>query len=196
MTGGLARIERGVLDHCRRSPDRVAVRGDGDLTYAALDALSAKAATRLSELAVSGARVAVRMRRGEHLVAALLAVLRAGAAYVPLDPSHPEDRIRYLLEDTGPALVITDDTGPVPEFRSVRFADLIGGDAVDAVAPPASPSRSAYIVHTSGTTGRPKGVEVAHRSVLALIDAARDELDLLPGAVWSWYHSIAFDFSV
>lgn len=196
MTGGLARIERGVLDHCRRSPDRVAVRGDGDLTYAALDALSAKAATRLSELAVSGARVAVRMRRGEHLVAALLAVLRAGAAYVPLDPSHPEDRIRYLLEDTGPALVITDDTGPVPEFRSVRFADLIGGDAVDAVAPPASPSRSAYIVHTSGTTGRPKGVEVAHRSVLALIDAARDELDLTPGAVWSWYHSIAFDFSV
>ncbi|GAB3227134.1 hypothetical protein GCM10027447_17950 [Glycomyces halotolerans] len=197
MTGGPVRIERAVLDHCRRSPERVAVRGEAaDLTYAELDALSAKAAARLSELAEPGARVAVHMRRGEHLVAALLAVLRAGAAYVPLDPTHPEGRIRYILDDTGPALVITDDASPVAGAKSVRFADLVDdGDAADRT-PPASPSRSAYIVYTSGTTGRPKGVEIAHGSVLALVDAARDELDLAPGAVWSWYHSVAFDFSV
>jgi amino acid adenylation domain-containing protein len=194
----LNRIEDAVLGHCREAPERTAVRGDADLNYAELDALSGAAAARIADLAGPGARVAVRMRRSERLVAALLAVLRAGATYVPLDPAHPADRIRYILDDTAPALLITDEEHRDDDVPSIRYDDLVAAGPVGgrAAGPPDSPSASAYIVYTSGTTGRPKGVEIAHGSVRALIDATRDELALEPGAVWSWYHSVAFDFSV
>ncbi|MGI5424158.1 non-ribosomal peptide synthetase [Streptomyces sp. CA-179760] len=186
------------------TPDRIAVTdGAAGLTYRELDTRSAQLAHGLRERGVSaGDRVGVCLERTAELVVTLLAVLKAGATYVPVDPAHPADRIAHTARDAGLRMMITrlpefpDVTGCVPATpdelldAAQRFADL--------PVPPAAtaPDAAAYVIYTSGSTGRPKGVEVPHRNVIALIDATRDEYGLGSGDVWTWFHSSAFDFSV
>ncbi|MET9826173.1 amino acid adenylation domain-containing protein, partial [Streptomyces sp. NPDC006349] len=154
------------------TPDAVAVAdGDRALTYAQLDAWSARLAARLAEHGVTrGGAVALLMQRSPVMVAAILAVLRAGGAYVPLDSRYPASRRRLVLEETGAALVLTDVAsqdglgdagtpvlvlGPDPDGPAVTPAPRVRTDADDA----------AYIMYTSGSTGRPKGVVVTHRNI-------------------------------
>lgn len=114
----------------------------------------------------------------------MLAVLKADAIYVPLDPDHPADRRARTAEDAGLRLTV-EDTAPLT------------GHPADHRAPTARPATApAYVIHTSGSTGRPKGVVVPHSNVLALIDATRDDFGLTPGDTWTLFHSSAFDFSV
>ena len=173
-----------------RHPDRIAVTdGVRALTYAELD----RAANRLAHRLVgAGPLIGVCAERGVDLVVAVLAVLKAGAAYLPLDPEHPPARLRAVLADAGCDVVVGHD----------RFRDLAGAfvpvDAPDGPdhAPDVPAGEVAYVIFTSGSTGRPKGVVVPHRAVGRLFHVTRPGFAFGPQDVWTLFHSAAFDFSV
>ncbi|WP_405656195.1 amino acid adenylation domain-containing protein [Streptomyces sp. RK9] len=209
-TGPTGPGQRPVLVHERfaqwatRTPHAVAlVDRDTHVTYAELDARADRIAHRLRAHGVGpGILVGVSMDRSADLVAALLAVLKAGGCYVPLDPSYPERRLRYLVEDSGVATVLV--SREVPRWWSgftgtvLDLADAREDDPYPAtpVADGAGPDDPAYLVHTSGSTGRPKGVVVPHRNVSRLFDATEQWFGFGPRDVWTLFHSYAFDFSV
>ncbi|KUI06069.1 non-ribosomal peptide synthetase [Mycobacterium sp. IS-3022] len=185
-----------------RVPEAVAITFEGhSVTYRELD----EASNRLAHLlaghgARPGARVALLLPRSAEAVAAIFAVLKTGAAYVPLDPAHPDARIGFVVTDAAPIAVIT-----TAELRSrLDSHDLVVIDADDPAVdnypatplPAPAPEDIAYLIYTSGTTGTPKGVAVAHRNVTTLLESLDAELELSPGQVWSQCHSLAFDFSV
>jgi amino acid adenylation domain-containing protein len=190
----------------RATPHRIAVSGnDGELSFAGLDAETARLAGALMSHGVArGDRVGVCLPRGARLLVALLAVWRAGAAYVPLDPRYPHDRLAFMAGDAAIRVLIAEPGSWAPEgVRRVAPGDLAPG----AVRPPAgaaapspvaaSPLDPAYLIFTSGTTGRPKAVEVTRGGVASLI-AALEELgayDAVPRVV-AWNASVAFDASV
>ncbi|MFC0531313.1 amino acid adenylation domain-containing protein [Phytohabitans kaempferiae] len=153
-----------VVDHLRRtartSPEAIALSGAETLTYAELDRRSAAVAAALAAGGVRpGQVVAVQIPRGVELVVALWGVLRAGAAYLPVDPDHPEERAAFVRADAGAVLAVTE--------RDVR-AWSTATTATDASAPPDGPLHAdapAYVIYTSGSTGRPKGVVVPHRAL-------------------------------
>ncbi|MDI5965470.1 non-ribosomal peptide synthetase/type I polyketide synthase [Streptantibioticus silvisoli] len=147
------------------------------LTYGELDQLSGRMAGRLRELgAGAGTVVAVCLDKSPELVASLLAVLRAGAAYLPLDPDHPAERLAQLAADARAVLVIADRPGrfgtPV-----VTPADLAAAVA-QAPGPAVDPDLPAYVIHTSGSTGRPKAVRVSHRNLASAYAGWREEYRL------------------
>ena len=190
----------------RSTPDAVALTGEkSELTYAELDERSARMARGLSALGVlPGEFVAVGMERGPEFVVVLLAILKAGAAYVPVDPHYPADRIRYTVEDCAARLLLGEPDA-LPRLPGVRVlapesvldaADGAAGDPAAAQDPIVPAQAPAYVIYTSGSTGRPKGVLVPHRNVSALVAGTRGGFGLGPGEVWSFFHSTAFDFSV
>jgi amino acid adenylation domain-containing protein len=187
-----------VADQAANRPNAVAVRAaDGDLTYRQLDDWSTVVADVLAARGVDvGQTVGVCLPRDAALVVALLGVLKSGAAYVPLDPANPAERLRHMIEDAAPATVLTDD----PARAGLGPGALLMPSAEKVVA--RRPGRTsaahdpAYVIYTSGSTGRPKGVVVEHRSVTALLAATRDDLRLSESDVWTCFHSVAFDFSV
>lgn len=195
----------------RARPGQVAVTCAGErLTYGELDAGANRLARLLIERGAGPGRVvAVALHRGLRLVPALLAVLKTGAAYLPLDPGHPAERLRLVMDDTGPVLLVTetglaaDPPGDVPAVLlddPVVEADVAtrpDGILTDAErAGSVSPADIAYIIHTSGSTGLPKGVPVAHANVVRLFAATAEHFDFGAGDVWTLFHSFAFDFSV
>ncbi|MEU3781173.1 amino acid adenylation domain-containing protein [Streptomyces sp900129855] len=162
-----------------RTPDRLAVVTDDpaqSLTFGRLDGWANHIAHQLREDGVrTGDRVAVLAERGPQLVAAVLGVLKAGAAYVPVDPDHPEERVRFVLADSGVAAVLLGSTvpaAPVGDAVSVRRLEATASAVPAVPAVPAGPVALggphdlAYVIYTSGSTGRPKGVQVEHRSVV------------------------------
>ncbi|EHR62339.1 non-ribosomal peptide synthetase [Saccharomonospora cyanea] len=166
-------------------PDTVAVSADGtELTYAELDVRSDRLAGYLHGLGVSAEdAVGVALPRSADLVVALLAVLKAGAAYLALDPQQPEERRTLVLKDADVDVVITPELlAGVPEH----------GHAPPE--PPASGERTAYIAYTSGSTGIPKGVCVPQRAVLRLV-FDQDFLDIRPDDVFLQLAPVAFDAS-
>ncbi|MBH5338146.1 amino acid adenylation domain-containing protein [Streptomyces pactum] len=195
-----------------RTPEATAVVDDGTrLTYRELDA----AANRLARLLITrGAGperlVALALPRCGHLVVAVLAVLKTGAAYLPLDPDQPAERLALMLRDATPALVVT----------TARTGAALPGDAPDrlvlddpgtsralagcpATAPtdadrlhPLRPAHPAYVIYTSGSTGRPKGVVVTHHNAVRLFQVTTERFGFGPRDVWTLFHSFAFDFSV
>ncbi|OII61502.1 hypothetical protein BJP40_05135 [Streptomyces sp. CC53] len=183
------------------------VCGTDRLSYRDLDRRSARMARLLAERGVrEGDFVGLATRRTTDAVVALLGVLRAGAAYVPLDPAYPQDRLAFMVRDAAPALLVTDassaDRLPAgPGTPPVLLLDDPGtaarleesGDVPDAS--PATSDHTAYVIYTSGSTGRPKGVEVTHRNVANLAawaaDAFGDGLDRVLAAT-----SLSFDVSV
>lgn len=152
-----------------RTPGAVAVVDRGrEVDYAALDRRSDRVAGLLRAAGTApGDLVGVCLPRGVDMVAALLGVWKAGAAYVPLDPAHPADRLRRIAEDTGTRLVITDGASceRLPDGPSPLLTDSFD-DASDTVPPAVTdPDLFAYAIHTSGSTGRPKGVLIGHGAI-------------------------------
>ncbi|MFF9850597.1 amino acid adenylation domain-containing protein [Streptomyces litmocidini] len=160
-----------VKEQFARTPDATAVVFEGcETTYAELDTLVDELAGRLAALGVGpGAVVAVAVPRSVDLVAAVCAVHRTGAAYVPLDPDYPADRLAFMLEDARPAAVIA-APGEAERLRVPDGVALLaprpaadGGERGTPTAP--APDDPAYVIYTSGSTGRPKGVVVPHGAV-------------------------------
>uniref|UniRef100_A0AAU3I253 Amino acid adenylation domain-containing protein n=1 Tax=Streptomyces sp. NBC_01393 TaxID=2903851 RepID=A0AAU3I253_9ACTN len=161
-----------------RTPDATAlVFQETSLTYAELDALADRLAHRLVASGVApGDSVMLLMERSADLVAATLAVLKAGAAYVPLPSAYPVSRMRLVSEQTGARVLLTDRAGAAAEFVReheagglpvVRVDDPLPG-AEGALGIDAPAHRTAYIMYTSGSTGMPKGVAVSHRNIVSL----------------------------
>ncbi|KOV61056.1 dimodular nonribosomal peptide synthetase [Streptomyces sp. NRRL WC-3618] len=151
-----------------RTPDAVAVTdADTELTYRQLDLGADRLARALVSLGAGPGRiVAFALPRSVDLAVAVLAVLKAGAAYLPLDPEHPAERTAYLLSDADPVCVITRD--PLAVDRPLVSPDAEAPDTGTPL-PDARPADPAYLIYTSGTTGRPKGVVVEHRNLTTYV---------------------------
>ncbi|WP_075660754.1 amino acid adenylation domain-containing protein [Streptomyces acidiscabies] len=153
------------------SPDAVAVRFEGrELTYGELDDATGRLAHHLTELGAGpGSLVGVFLERSPELLISLLAVLRSGAAYVPVDPIYPPARIGHMLKDSGAELVLTDEAlgGVLADFpvKPVVVTEALASAQAIHVDHSA-PDSPAYVIYTSGSTGRPKGVQVGHRALV------------------------------
>ncbi|MGW0708251.1 non-ribosomal peptide synthetase [Streptomyces sp. NPDC002643] len=197
-------IPEAVARAAAATPDAIAVTdGAAGLTYRELEERADLLAHGLRARGVGGGdRVGVCLERSAELVVVLLAVLKAGATYVPVDPAYPKDRIAHTARDAELGVVVT----RLPEFPTVPGCVALTPDGLSAAAASApddkspltspSPDTPAYVIYTSGSTGRPKGVVVPHSNVIALIDATRDEYGFGATDVWTWFHSSAFDLSV
>jgi amino acid adenylation domain-containing protein len=201
-------------DQATLAPGRIAVRADGaELTYADLDARSTRLARHLRELG-AGPEVAVgiSLDRGAAMVVAVLAVHKAGAAYVPIDPAYPADRIRAIIADTDMAILITQEevasrlpAGPWPSVLLDRDAappaSATPGTAADLAPGSTSlnrdihPGQLAYILHTSGSTGRPKGVQVSHGALANFLCSMRREPGITPDDNLVAVTTLSFDIS-
>ncbi|WP_181160522.1 non-ribosomal peptide synthetase [Streptomyces solincola] len=187
-----------------RNPDAVAVlAGDTRLTYAQLDARVNALARNLAARGVGPEDlVALMLPRSAELVVALLAVLRCGAAYVPLDPDYPADRIAHVLADAAPALLLTtaepaagEPTDGIPRLL-LSGQDVSGADVGPFVPDrPVLPWHPAYVIYTSGSTGRPKGVVVTRGSLLNFLIAMRERFALTPTDRLVAVTTIAFDIA-
>ncbi|MFI6013696.1 amino acid adenylation domain-containing protein [Streptomyces sp. NPDC051243] len=194
----------------RRRPHATALRDGGtSLTYGELDAASDRTAAALRARGVAhGTLVGVAVDRTWQTPVHLLGVLKAGCAYVPLDPLYPTARLRQVSEDCGLTLVLgAPETAracglealTVPEVVDARRPKPVDlAEAPHAAPPPEhiAPGDPAYVIHTSGSTGRPKGCLVSHGNVLALTRGALPLFDCGPDDRWSLFHSACFDFSV
>ncbi|HEV7586849.1 MAG TPA: amino acid adenylation domain-containing protein, partial [Longimicrobium sp.] len=188
-----------------RTPDAVAVTFEGEsVTYAELDARANRLAHHLVVLgAAPGDLVGLCVERSLETVVGIVAILKAGVAYLPLDPAYPDERIAHMLEDSGARIVLTtaelaprvsgDGTRAVP-LDAER--DEIGARPSTAPVVAVDPEALAYVIYTSGSTGRPKGVQVTHANVVRLFAATDAWFGFGADDVWTLFHSYAFDFSV
>lgn len=192
----------------RKAPDQVAlVDARSARTFAELDARANQLAHALiARGVVQGDRVAVCLPRSFDLVATLLAVSKAGASYVPLDRTHPLERIRFTLEDTGARLLVTSETDAAdtrsdeelgtPELNLDLDAGFIARCATTAPDCPSSSADEAYVIYTSGSTGNPKGVVVRHRAAANVIDWVNRKFEVGSGDRLLFVTSVCFDLSV
>ncbi|HVR96470.1 MAG TPA: amino acid adenylation domain-containing protein, partial [Thermoanaerobaculia bacterium] len=177
-------LHRRLLAVAARHPAEVAlIQGKRRLSFGEM----VRQAERLAAgLAIRGVGpevvVGLRLERSPELVIAALAVLLAGGAYLPLDPSHPDERQAMLLADAGAALVLTPETWPEAPARSVR--------------PAVDPEGLAYVLYTSGSTGRPKGVMVPHRALVRYLDWALQAYGAEGGQGAPVHSSLGFDLTV
>ncbi|GAA3419643.1 hypothetical protein GCM10018952_59950 [Streptosporangium vulgare] len=186
----------------RATPDAVAIGcGDATLTYAGLDARADELAALLRERGVvPGDVVGVCLDRSPDAVAALLAVWRAGAAYLPLDPDHPAERLAFMLDDSAASLVLTTaglgDRLPAGTPRAhADERSLPAGHAARTDEHPLVPvpGPAAYVIYTSGSTGTPKGVVVSHHNLAARVAWMRDAYGLGPDDRVVQFASLSFD---
>lgn len=213
--GSCSLLHHFVALSAQRFPGRVAVEvppglgrtGRIEITYAELSRRTEHFAALLQPLVGGECQIAILLpRNSEAIYVAQIAVLKAGAAYVCIDPSFPDDRVRALLEDSEALALITEASGAarmaslMPEGMRLIDLDALPG-APDGVIPRAepewlSPSSLAYSIYTSGTTGRPKGVLIEHRSIVNLVRSDLDEFGLGPGDRVAQGSSAAYDSSV
>jgi amino acid adenylation domain-containing protein len=162
-------------------PDHCALAGqNGHWTYRELNGRANQLARHLCSLGVGpGERVGVALERSPELIVALLGILKAGAAYLPLDLASPVERLAFMLADSRPRLLLTDTRlmeklppVEIPVVALDRAASVIAAAATDNLALPHTPDALAYLMYTSGSTGRPKGVAVGHRAIARLVVGA------------------------
>lgn len=172
--------------------------GAETLTYAELDERSDLLARRIAAAGVGpGAFVAIALPRSAELVVGIVAVLKTGAAYVPVDPANPVERIRMILDDCAPALVVTTSEMVLPTVVAPILAvDEPGADIPAEPVRLPRPADPAYVIYTSGSTGKPKGVLVTHANVVRLFTRTEEWFGFGSTDVWTLFHSVAFDFSV
>ncbi|MBP2329401.1 amino acid adenylation domain-containing protein/thioester reductase-like protein [Kibdelosporangium banguiense] len=186
-----------------RTPDNPAVRmGEQTLTYAEFGTRVQLIAAELVRRGVEpGHRVAVWLRRSPDAIAGFLGVLAAGAAFVPVDPAHPEDRVRYLLDDSDPALVLTETAVHAAHAvgdvgKPVVLIDQLTAAVPEVTLPEPLGEDAAYLIYTSGSTGRPKGALVRHESVVNNVRWRQRQWSLTPSDVVLHNHAFSFDPSV
>ena len=171
-----------------RPEHEAAADSKGIYTYGELNRISDRLAAALRAGGVeTGDFVAVKMPRVKEFLAAVIGVMKAGAAYIPVDPEYPEDRISYMLEDSGAKLTLTEE----------KTAELLAGADGDVYpVNKARPEGAAYMIYTSGSTGKPKGVVQSHRSLGAFLAWRRELLDIGENSRHAQHASFSFDASL
>ncbi|MDP7720959.1 amino acid adenylation domain-containing protein [Mycobacterium sp. TY814] len=177
---------------------------DRTWTYHELDTASTALAQQLHTAygARPGTVIALLLPRSAHAITAILAVLKTGAAYLPIDPQHPSARVGFMLTDTTPVAILTTSelSGHLPRSTvpviTLDTLTLDDSPTTTSPLPGPDPHDLAYLIYTSGTTGTPKGVATTHHNATALITTLSPRLGLDGAAVWSQCHSTSFDFSV
>ncbi|MGW3973834.1 non-ribosomal peptide synthetase [Streptomyces ardesiacus] len=193
-------LERFAAQVRERSQQCAVVADDAELDYATLDRRSSRLAHALTARGAGPDRVVgLHAGRTADLVVGVLGILKAGAAYLPLDPGQPSERLTAMVSDAAPVLVLTDraDTGGEDREQWESLAKVEAeGTHVEAPGATPDPARLAYVIYTSGSTGRPKGVAVTHGSVVNLLDHWHALMGVAPGEASSAWSSIGFDASV
>ena len=188
-----------------RDPDRTAlVLGDRSLTFRELDRRANRIAHLLREMGAGpGQRVGVCLERSPDMVAVLLAVLKSGAAYVPLDPAYPADRIGYVFADAAAEVLVTDNrlagklgAIPCPTLSLDGDAEKLESQPHTRPVPLAGPTDLAYLIYTSGSLGRPKGVQIEHRAAVNFVKAMAERPGLGSDDVMLAVTTVAFDIAV
>ncbi|HCL3279023.1 TPA: non-ribosomal peptide synthase/polyketide synthase [Pseudomonas aeruginosa] len=194
-------VHQRIGEWSRRTPDATAlVFDERSHSFAELDARANRLAHALVERGVAAdVRVGVALPRGTELVVALLAVLKAGGAYVPLDLAYPRERLAYLMQDSGIALLLSESQAlvqlPVPAGVPALALDRLDLLEHPAQAPQVEvhPANLAYVIYTSGSTGLPKGVAVSHGPLAMHIDAVGERYEMTPADRELHFMSFAFD---
>ena len=187
-----------------KTPEAAAITFEGrHWTYRELDA---RANCVARELRARGAGpevvVGICLDRSLEMLAAILGVLKSGAAYLPLEPTHPSERLAFMLRDSGAALVISTAEAArslPPSSRVLRLDRMVCEPCPtgpEDLSPEPGADGLAYVIYTSGSTGQPKGVEVTHRGVAHLVEALDRAVSFEDDEVWTFFHSYAFDLSV
>jgi amino acid adenylation domain-containing protein len=196
-----------VTASAARSPEATAVVFEREAqTFAELERRSNQIAWHLARRGVPrGARVSVALPRSGALVPALLGVLKAGCAYVPIDPAYPADRIAFMLEDAAVSAILTDaetatalPTGALAAAAVVRIdadAQAIAAESAAEFPRAATPESVAYVIYTSGSTGRPKGVQVLHRALVNFLTSMRARPGITERDVLVAVTSLSFDIA-
>lgn len=194
-------------------PDAIAVVYENQaLNYAELNERANRLARMLISEGVGPEQfVALALPRSLEMAVGLLAVLKAGAAYLPLDPDYPADRIAFMLKDAQPAFIMTNTKAanhipPVENVPKIVLDDPELAEKLNTYPAgnpknkdrnqPLSPLNTAYVIYTSGSTGVPKGVMIPHQNVTRLFAATEHWFRFSSGDIWTMFHSYAFDFSV
>ncbi|WFU79136.1 amino acid adenylation domain-containing protein [Bradyrhizobium sp. CIAT3101] len=187
------------------SPDKVAVQiGEKRLTYRELNVRANQLARYLRRIGVQpSSRVMTSFERSIDMVVAMLAILKTGAAYVPLDSSYPLERLSMLVEDAKPTVLLTQQslaaglpTTPARIICLDNDGPDIGREDVENLPAYCAPDIPAYVIYTSGSTGKPKGVVISHHNVVRLLESTRNWFNFGETDVWTLFHSSSFDFSV
>ncbi|MCX4515982.1 amino acid adenylation domain-containing protein [Streptomyces sp. NBC_01619] len=196
-------LQHAIRVQTQASPHARAIECEGrHLTYEQMYSWAGEITGALQTHGVRrGDRVAVFLERTERFPVAALAVVQAGAAYVPIDPRWPSQRINLVLEDSNCAAIVTEHRlrGSLPSYE---------GEVIEVSAEPGSggtsyfaeitvdPDDPAYVIYTSGSTGRPNGVEVTHHNLMRLFSTTDSLFEFTSSDRWTMFHSVAFDFSV
>ncbi len=201
-----ARLHDRVTAQAAARPDAIAVEAGGaSLTYKELDERSSQLARHLQELGVGpDSMVGVYIERGVDMVVALMGALKSGGAYLPLDPSFPEDRIAYMIEDSKAPVILTQadlvDDLPAHDAKVIRMDadwDDIAKRPTDAPATDATNAEHlAYMIYTSGSTGKPKGVQIPHRAVVNFLASMAKTPGFGPDDKLLAVTTLSFDISV
>lgn len=184
-------------------PDNIALTvGDQSWTYQELNEKSGQLAAKLvSDYKVKDEDLIVlHTHRNEWMLISILACLKSGAAYVPVDPAYPASRVEYILEDSGAQLVLADGETPEDKMHLFETSSWLDVTTADYSGEPfrkdLNPDQLAYIIYTSGTTGNPKGVLIEHKNVTRLLFNENNYFDFNENDAWTLFHSYCFDFSV
>jgi amino acid adenylation domain-containing protein/non-ribosomal peptide synthase protein (TIGR01720 family) len=187
-------------------PDAVALVDEGaQLTYGFVNARANQVAHHLCSLGIGcEAKVAICLERSAELVVAILGALKAGAAYLPLDPNYPRERLEFMLRDAGASVLLSHHRlrERLPSDQALVLVDLDADRGLVSCRDDGNPDvtahldQLAYMIYTSGSTGTPKGVEITHRNVMRLFRATEERFRFDGNDVWTLFHSYAFDFSV
>ncbi|HVE87147.1 MAG TPA: amino acid adenylation domain-containing protein, partial [Myxococcales bacterium] len=200
---GAARVHDLIAAQARRTPDAPAIRFEGrQLTYRQLDARADALAGRLRELGVRrGQRVGLAVERSPEMVVGLYGILKSGAAYVPLDPGYPKDRLAFMVQDGALEVVVTQKQ--VAQELELKTRHLVLVEDLPAAADPLSPSAddaqtedAAYVIYTSGSTGKPKGVQVPHRAVVNILHSCQRTPGMTAKDVVLAVTTLSFDIAV
>ena len=184
------------------TPERLAIRfSGGSLTYAELDMYASRLAAHLAARGVTNKSiVGVLSERSSDMLIAVLAVLKAGGAYLPLDPAYPKERLSYMLKDSGASLLLTQPGCSAPNFSGetleVDMTSLASEKAENHEFTPADGGSLAYVIYTSGSTGQPKGVAVEHRQAVSFLTGMQHQFPLSEDDIVMVKTSFSFDASV
>lgn len=189
-----------------RTPHAVAVEGEGEqLTYTQLNERANKLARYLRAMGMNSEhRVGICLERSLEMVVSVLAVLKSGASYVPLDPIYPPERLNWMIDDAAVGVLLTQRelADGITEGRSLSKVYLdsqpeeIGKQSAANGDWEVNETALAYLIYTSGSTGKPKGVTISHQNVVRLFRSTEHWFNFNGRDVWTLFHSYAFDFSV